>query len=154
MQASAAEKTARQAAPVYTPSIEKAWAVGRMRIVEVVQQRPKSRAGECRQATEAGKGVAEIRGTIHARKPSKGLVGLDSILLVIAIQLVALLAPLAAGIAGLIPGGVAGLVSILAWAGFGLPVSYGIIDRIQATEKARRARLAAARRHARTALTS
>ena len=80
--------------------------------------------------------------------------GLDSILLVIAIQLVALLAPLAAGVAGLISGGMAGLVSILAWAGFGLPVSYGIIDRIQAAEKARRARLAAAQRHARTALMS
>jgi hypothetical protein len=81
-------------------------------------------------------------------------VGLDGIFLVIGIQLVALLAPIAAGLAGFIPGGMAGLASILAWAGLGLPVSYGVIDRIQVPRRARRAGRAAAERHTRAALMS
>ena len=80
--------------------------------------------------------------------------GLSGIVLVIGIQLVALLAPIAVGLAGLVPGGVAGLASVLAWAGLGLPVSYAVVDRIQAASRARPAGLASAGRHPRTALTS
>ena len=58
--------------------------------------------------------------------------GLSGILLVIAIQVVALLVPVAAGLSGLISGGLAGLASIVAWAGVGVPASYVVIDRIQA----------------------
>ena len=69
--------------------------------------------------------------------------GLSGILLVIAIQVVALLVPVAAGLAGLISGGLAGLASIVAWAGVGVPASYAVIDRIQAVRRARRPGLAA-----------
>ena len=80
--------------------------------------------------------------------------GLGSILLVTAIQLATLLAPIAAGLAGLSSGGVAGLASVLAWAGLGLPLSYGVIDRVQAGRRSRRAGLPAAQRHTPTALVS
>jgi hypothetical protein len=60
-------------------------------------------------------------------------VSLGSILLVIAIQLTALLAPLAIGLAGAISGGVAGLASIALWALLGVPASYGVIDLARAT---------------------
>jgi hypothetical protein len=70
-------------------------------------------------------------------------VGLSSVLLVIAIQVVALLVPIAAGLAGLISGGLAGLASIVAWGGLGVPASYAVIDRIQAARRARRPGLAA-----------
>lgn len=69
--------------------------------------------------------------------------GLGGILLVIAIQLAALLLPIAAGLAGWLSGGLAGLVSIVAWAGFGIPASYAIIDKRQAARRARRTGLAA-----------
>ena len=69
--------------------------------------------------------------------------GLGGILLVIAIQVVAFLVPVAAGLAGLISGGLAGLASIVAWAGLGVPASYAVIDRIQAVRRARRPGLAA-----------
>ena len=68
--------------------------------------------------------------------------GLNGIVLVIAIQLLALLFPVAAGLAGLISGGLAGLASIVAWAGVGVPASYTVIDRIQAARRARRPGLA------------
>jgi hypothetical protein len=70
-------------------------------------------------------------------------VGLDGILLVIAIQLAALLLPIAAGLAGWLSGGLAGLASIVAWAGLGIPASYTIIDKRQAARRARRTGLAA-----------
>ena len=69
--------------------------------------------------------------------------GLSGILLVIAIQLLALLIPVGAGLAGVISGGLAGLASIVAWAGLGVPASYAAIDRIQAVRHARRPGLAA-----------
>lgn len=69
--------------------------------------------------------------------------GLDGIFLVIAIQLAALLVPLAAGLAGWLSGGLAGLASILAWAGLGLPASYTLIDKMHAARRARRTCLAA-----------
>lgn len=70
--------------------------------------------------------------------------GLSGILLAIAIQLLALLVPVAAGLAGFISGGLAGLASIVAWAGLGIPASYAVIDKIQAVRGARRPGLAAA----------
>jgi hypothetical protein len=70
-------------------------------------------------------------------------VGLGGILLVIAIQLAALLLPIAAGLAGWLSGGLAGLVSIVAWAGFCIPASYAIIDKRQAARRGRRTGLAA-----------
>ena len=69
--------------------------------------------------------------------------GLSGIVLVVAIQVIALLVPVAAGLAGLISGGLAGLASLVAWAGVGVPASYAVIDRIQAVRQARRAGLAA-----------
>jgi len=69
--------------------------------------------------------------------------GLSGILLVIAIQLLALLIPVGAGLAGVISGGLAGLASIVAWAGLGVPASYAAIDRIQAIRRTRRSGLAA-----------
>jgi hypothetical protein len=70
-------------------------------------------------------------------------VGLSGILLVVAIQVAALLVPIAAGLAGVISGGLAGLASIVAWAGLGVPASYTVIDRIQAIRRTRRSGLAA-----------
>jgi len=70
-------------------------------------------------------------------------VGLDGTLLVIAIQLAALLAPLGAGLAGWLSGGLAGLASIVAWAGLGVPASYAISDKVQAARRVRRTCLTA-----------
>ena len=69
--------------------------------------------------------------------------GLDGILLVIVIQLAALMAPIAAGLAGWLSGGLAGLASIVAWAGLGVPASYAISDKIQAARQVRRTCLGA-----------
>ena len=50
------------------------------------------------------------------------------LLTVIIIQLGTLLVPLAAGVAGLISGGMAGLASIGAWFLLGVPLSYSAAD--------------------------
>ena len=50
------------------------------------------------------------------------------LLTVIIIQLGTLLVPLAAGVAGLISGGTAGLASIGAWFLLGIPLSYSAAD--------------------------
>jgi hypothetical protein len=70
-------------------------------------------------------------------------VGLSGIVLVVAIQLLALLLPIVAGLAGVISGALAGLASIVAWAGLGVPASYAVTDRIQAIRRARWPGLAA-----------
>lgn len=56
-------------------------------------------------------------------------------------QLAALIVPLALGIAGLISGGTAGLMSIAAWFLVGIPISYAAVD----IHAARRRREAAGR---------
>jgi hypothetical protein len=63
-----------------------------------------------------------------------------SLAAVVAIQLASLVVPLAAGIAGLVSGATAGLLSVTAWFVVGLPLSYAIVD-------SRAARRAAAQAH-------
>ena len=59
------------------------------------------------------------------------------LLTVIIIQLGTLLVPLAAGVAGLISGGTAGLASIGAWFLLGVPLSYSAAD-IWSTRRVRK----------------
>lgn len=69
---------------------------------------------------------------------------LGGILVVVVIQLLALLIPIACGLTGIMSGGVAGLTSILAWALVGVPASYAIVDLHRALSAAK-SRYAAAR---------
>ncbi len=57
-----------------------------------------------------------------------------------AIQLVVLLLPLAAGIIGLISGGLAGLLAVVGWFVIGVPVSYLAIDALAARRPSLEAR--------------
>jgi hypothetical protein len=61
------------------------------------------------------------------------------------IQLLALLAPLALGMMGLVHGGVACLISLVAWALIGVPASYAFIDFCHALRTMRATADAAAR---------
>jgi hypothetical protein len=56
-------------------------------------------------------------------------VSLGGLLAVVVIQLAALLAPLGAGLTGVISGEAAGFASITAWFFLGVPVSYAFVDR-------------------------
>ena len=49
-----------------------------------------------------------------------------------AIQLVVFFLPIAAGVAGLISGGVAGLTAVLGWFVAGIPASYAVVDTFAA----------------------
>jgi hypothetical protein len=81
-------------------------------------------------------------------------VSLGSILLVAAIQLITLLAPVLAGLTGVISGGLAGLTSIVAWALLGVPLSYAAIDVLHATAASSKARAASAARATSSVLTT
>jgi hypothetical protein len=61
-----------------------------------------------------------------------------------AIQLVVFCLPLAAGIVGLISGGMAGLTAVLGWFALGIPLSYAAIDRAARARAQGRPRVASA----------
>jgi hypothetical protein len=61
-----------------------------------------------------------------------------------AIQLVVLFLPLAAGVVGLISGGMAGLSAVLTWFVLGIPLSYAAIDRLARARAHERPRVASA----------
>jgi hypothetical protein len=72
-------------------------------------------------------------------------VSLGGICVIVIIQLLALLVPIACGLKGIMSGGIAGLTSILAWALIGVPASYAVIDLRQAMRVSAKSRYAAAR---------
>ena len=77
--------------------------------------------------------------------------GLRALLLTLAIQLAVLLVPIAAGLAGAIPGPAAGFVSIVGWFVVGVPASYAVLDapaaRRQRTQRRARPTAPPARSH-------
>jgi len=81
-------------------------------------------------------------------------VSLGSILLVVTTQLLTLLAPLALGLTGVITGGVAGLLSLTAWALIGVPLSYTVLDFMRAASRAVRSRETASAGATTSALTT
>ena len=63
-----------------------------------------------------------------------------------AIQLAVFFLPIAAGIAGLISGGAAGLTAVVTWFVAGIPLSYAAIDALAVRDARRRERSAVSSR--------